>query len=951
MSIFSNIFGDGSSRFLASIKPLVGKINELEEKTKKLSDRELKNTAGDLRRRLKNEKSLDDLLPEVFARVREAAKRTLKQRHFDVQLLGGISLYKSKIIEMRTGEGKTLAATLPACLNAVNGKGVHIITVNDYLAARDAVWMGQIYHALGLSVGCLQHDTAYIYDPSWHVNKEEVEQKDQQRDEIGAFKVVHEFLRPVERKEVYRADILYGTNSEFGFDYLRDNLVFDIAQKVQRGHAYAIIDEVDSVLIDEARTPLIISQPDIEAAQRYQQFARLVADLKENEDYNVDEKMRTVILTDKGTSKVEESLGVKNLYGQKDVALIHHLESALKAKALYHRDRDYVIKKGEVIIVDEFTGRLLPGRRYSEGIHQAIEAKEGVPIQRESKTLATITIQNYFRMYKKLAGMTGTAKTSEEEFFKVYGVEVVTVPTHKPMIRDDKPDLIFRTAKGKWQALVKEIQQRHKRGQPVLLGTVSVEKNEFVSDILTKAGIPHRMLNAKHHEQEGEVIAQAGRKGAVTVATNMAGRGVDIILGGNPPSKKEQQEIKKLGGLHVIGTERHEARRIDDQLRGRAGRQGDPGSSQFFLSLEDDLMRIFAPERMKSLMERFQIPEDQPIEHSFVSKAIEQAQSKIEGFNFDIRKNLLRYDDIINTQRETIYRRRTEVLRIDKLWQEARKSKKTLDESQPGHQSLKELVLEFISQELEGMVTVHTQGDITSRWNVEELIEDTKALLGEIPDVRSRIEVIISKSIPQQERRADLVKFLLKHASALIGEKEKKMGEEMFHLGIKTFILRTIDFYWTGHLDHMAHLRESVRLRAYGQRDPFVEYTRESRSLFQDLLDTIRTSVVTAVLKMEGSDSAQSTEQKQEDSSSSSSQNLVFSHPQLSLSPAQGKGEPSRSGLAGSPEGEDKPKLPERGKLSFAKPITDTADPYSGVGRNDPCPCGSGKKFKKCHGK
>jgi len=656
-----------------NFEPLIKKINSLEPALEKLTEEELKKESEKLKKTFQEKGNLDEILPEAFALAREAAKRTLNQRHFDVQLIGGIVLHQGKIAEMLTGEGKTLAATAPVYLNALSGKGVHVNTVNDYLARRDAVWMGQIYYALGMSVGCLTHETAYLYDRTY--NKEisnfsrsagsrpagqfpiSNDDKDKERDTLGSFKVVQEFLRPVPRKEAYLADITYGTNHEFGFDYLRDNLAYRSEDQVQirvnprsnqreSAFYYAIIDEVDSILIDEARTPLIIAAPDTESSDYYRIFAKVVSRLSENEDYLVDEKLKTVSITDQGIDKVEKMLKIKNLYGPQNFRLVHYLEESLKAKALFHRDKQYVVKNGEIIIVDEFTGRLMYGQRYSAGLHQAIEAKEGVEVKQESRTFAQITIQNYFRLYEKIAGMTGTAQTSAEEFYKVYNLEVVSVPPNKPMIRKDYPDAIYKNLEAKYRAVVEGVRKRHLLGQPILLGTASITHNELVSSLLKQASIPYEVLNAKNHEREGAIIAQAGKLGAVTVATNMAGRGVDIILGGNPPELVEGQKVKELGGLHVIGTERHEARRIDNQLRGRGGRQGDPGSTQFFLSLEDDLLRIFGGEKIKSLMETFNLPEDQPIESSLVSRAVNEAQKKVEGFNFDLRKHLLEYDDV-----------------------------------------------------------------------------------------------------------------------------------------------------------------------------------------------------------------------------------------------------------------------------------------------------------------
>ncbi|HRR95102.1 MAG TPA: preprotein translocase subunit SecA, partial [Candidatus Paceibacterota bacterium] len=625
---------DPSQKFYNKNKKIIEEINNLEPELAKLSDFSLREKSLQLKEQIKSPKDLDNVLTLAFALVREAAKRTLKQRHYDVQLLGGLALHQGKIAEMKTGEGKTLAATLPVFLNALTQRGVHVVTVNDYLAKRDAVWMGQVYYLLGLSIGCIVQEEAFIYDPDYtKSNNLDVfnasnseENKDEKRDILGGFKVFYEYLRPVSRKEAYAADITYGTNNEFGFDYLRDNLVYDLSQKVQRGHYYAVVDEIDSILIDEARTPLIITMPDTEASESYKLFAKIVPNLQKDIDYQVDEKLKSVLILDEGVEKVEKFLGIKNLYSPENFRYVHYLEESLKAHALFRRDKDYIIKNGEVIIVDEFTGRLLFGRRYSGGLHQAIEAKEGVNIQQENRILASITFQNYFRMYEKLAGMTGTALTSAEEFDKVYKLDVEVIPTNKPMIRKDLPDLVYKTQEEKWKAIIEEIKKRNKTGQPLLIGTVSIENNERLSKLLLREGIPHNILNAKNHEKEGEIIAQAGKLGSVTVATNMAGRGVDIILGGNPPIKEEAEKIKELGGLCVIGTERHEARRIDNQLRGRAGRQGDPGSSQFFVSLEDDLMRIFGGDRIKNLMSTLNYPEGMPIQAKIISRAIESAQ-------------------------------------------------------------------------------------------------------------------------------------------------------------------------------------------------------------------------------------------------------------------------------------------------------------------------------------
>ncbi|HEY4510711.1 MAG TPA: preprotein translocase subunit SecA [Candidatus Paceibacterota bacterium] len=754
--MFSTILRAMGGGSLKKYKPIVGEINNFETALASLKAEDFPKKTNELKGRLQKGDELDLLLPEAFALVREAAKRTLGLRHYDVQLLGGIILHEGKIAEMKTGEGKTLVATLPVYLNALSGKGVHVVTVNDYLSRRDTVWMGQIYNSLGLSVGCINHDSSYLYDPG-HMSL------DKERDELGSFKVVHEFLRPVTRREAYHADITYGTNNEFGFDYLRDNLAYSEPQVVQRDYSYAIVDEIDSILIDEARTPLIISAPHAEPNDFYINFAKIAEHLKVGKDYTVDEKLKAISLTEDGIQTVEEILGVENIYTEKGIKYVHHLETAIRAKALFHKDKEYVTKNGEVIIVDEFTGRLMPGRRWSEGLHQAIEAKEGVRIQEESRTFASITFQNYFRMYTKLAGMTGTALTSAEEFHKVYKLETIPIPTAKPLVRKDLQDFIFQTKEGKFKAVARKVKELHEKGQPVLVGTVSIERNEYLSSLLKREGISHTVLNAKNHEQEGEIIAQAGRKGNVTIATNMAGRGVDIVLGGNPPKPEEREEVLKTGGLFVLGTERHEARRIDNQLRGRSGRQGDPGATQFFVSLEDDLMRIFGSDRIKNMMGRFGIPEDEPIENKMISSAIESAQGKIEGFNFDSRKHLLEYDDVINQQRKKIYTRRRGILFGDN---------------------------EYIKEELYNVFK-------SSGVGVEEL----------------------------DKRRGEL-------------------GEEKFSVKERALMLQVIDGLWVDHLEMMDYMRSSVRLRAYGQRDPLVEYKNEGIRLFRELEESIRSTII-----------------------------------------------------------------------------------------------------------
>jgi len=660
MALFNRIFGDASSRFIKDTDKIVAKINALEADVARLPDEEFPNKTQEFKDRLLKNKILDDILPEAFALVREAQKRTLGIRLYDVQLIGGIALHGGKIAEMKTGEGKTNVATLPLYLNALSGLGTHLITVNDYLARRDAVLMGQVYNFLGFSVGVINsQNVSYLYDPK-HT------EEDKERDTVGEFKIVYDFLKPCSRKDAYAADITYGTNHEYGFDYLRDNLATSVNNLVQREHYFAIVDEVDSILIDEARTPLIISSPSGDSEDFYVKFNQIAKQLKRDTDYEVDEKLKAITLTDVGINKAEGLLGVENIYTEKGIKYVHHLETAVKAQAVFERDRDYVVKEDEVVIVDPFTGRLQPGRRWSEGIHQAIEAKEGVKIEKETRSSGSITFQNYFRFYKKLSGMTGTAETSSEEFLKVYGLDVLVIPTNRLVVRQDYSDLIFQTEKGKFQAIAKKVKELNQSGQPVLIGTISIEKNELLSVYLKQEGVRHIILNAKNHEREGEIIAQAGKRGAVTIATNMAGRGIDIKLGGNPIIKEEYEFVKSVGGLFVLGTERHEARRIDNQLRGRSGRQGDPGETQFYVSLEDDLMRIFGSDRIKTMMGRFGIPEDQPIENRFISRSLEGAQAKIEGFHFDARKNTLEYDDVMNHQRKIIYERRQKMMQADK---------------------------------------------------------------------------------------------------------------------------------------------------------------------------------------------------------------------------------------------------------------------------------------------
>lgn len=887
MSFLSTIFGDANGRYIKSLEPIVERINELEKEYKDFSDEQLKAKTGEFKDRLSNDGSLDDILPEAFAAVREASKRTLGQRHFDVQLMGGIVLHQGKIAEMRTGEGKTLVATLPAYLNALTGKGVHLVTVNDYLARRDAAWMGQIYNSLGISVGCINHDGSYLYD-STHQKKNDP--LDKQEDVTGSFHVVHEFLRPVTKKEAYNADITYGTNNEYGFDYLRDNMAYSPEQMSQRQGLFnfAIVDEVDSILIDEARTPLIISAPDSDSTELYKTFSKVVPRLIENEDYNVDEKLKAISITEAGIEKVEKILGLSNIYNEGGVRHVHHLEQALKAQILFKRDRDYVVKDGEVIIVDEFTGRLMPGRRWSEGLHQAVEAKEGVSVQKESRTLATITFQNYFRLYKKLSGMTGTARTSAEEFHKVYNIEVISVPTNKQAIRQDLADRIYKTEMGKFKAVAREAKERHEKGQPVLIGTVSIQKNELMSKLLEREGVEHRVLNAKQHEKEAELHAQAGRFGAVTVATNMAGRGVDIILGGNPQDPEEARKVRDLGGLHVIGTERHEARRIDDQLRGRAGRQGDQGSSQFFVSTEDDVIRVFGGDRLKNMMETLGIGEEDMIENKFISRAIEQAQSRIEGHNFDIRKYVLEYDDVMNKHREAIYRLRREIL---------------------FSKDMKETVLGYVLSVVNQIVTMHAPEDEMAEWNLEEISESIKTLIGRDSSLHSDLLEIGGKRDFHK-----LSEFIFDYVTKAYEAREKEIGPEMMRQLEKAVLLRTIDELWMDHIEEMEHLRDSVRLRAYGQRDPLIEYKIEGQKMFEKLQDTVKGQVANLIFKVS-----------------------------FIQQPKQVKMEERRPDIV-----QDEHSHQAQINEPSHRPASQNEHPE--IGRNDPCWCGSGKKYKKCHG-
>jgi len=862
---------DSNEKELKRLQPIVNRINELGPEFERLSDDALRARTDEFKSRLKAGSLLDELLPEAFAAVREAARRTINQRHFDVQLLGGIVLHQGKIAEMKTGEGKTLVATLPLYLNSLTGQGCHLATVNDYLARRDPYWMSPIYHALGVSVASIypqqspdEQSPARIYDPDY---------------DSGDSRWCH--FRPISRREAYQADIIYGTSSEFGFDYLRDNMVVELSRYVQRQLNYAIVDEVDNLLIDEARTPLIISGPAEEAGQKYQIFARLVPRLRQDEDYAVDEKTRTANLTDAGISNMERMLKREgllkspNLYDPANYALTRHLDNALKAHALFKRDRDYVVKDGQVIIVDEFTGRLMFGRRYSEGLHQSIEAKEHVRVQQESRTFATVTIQNYFRMYEKLGGMTGTAATEAEEFHKIYNLEVVIIPTHKPMIREDFPDQIYKDEDAKFKAVVREVEELHRQGQPVLIGTVSIEKSEYLSDRLKRKGIPYQVLNAKNHEKEADIIAQAGRPGTVTVATNMAGRGVDIILGGNPEGRdenewqEEHERIVRSGGLHIIGTERHEARRIDNQLRGRAGRQGDPGSTRFYASLEDDLVRQFGGDRIKSFMSWAGLDENTPIENKLVNKSIENAQVRVEGHHFDMRKHLVEYDDVVNKQRELIYAERKKIL---------------------SGADLKANILSMVAEEIQAMAASHAGNGHGVDRDLEGLISDVSTIFPLPPPVNA---TALSQLKPEQ-----IEERLTGEAKALYEEREKELDPDNMRMLERLVMLRTIDSLWIEHLTNMEDMRQQAGWQSLRQVQPVDAYKREGYKQFQVLLSTIQHDVAHTIYHV----------------------NIVRKEAPQRVPTQAGGG--------------------KKVKVSGKK-----------IGRNDLCPCGSGKKYKHCCGR
>jgi len=872
VSVLQKVLGDPNGKALKKLSPVVGEINELEPEFQNMTDEELQALTEEFRSRLAEGEDLDEIVAEAFAAVRETAIRRLKQRHYDVQLIGGAVLHRGQIAEMKTGEGKTLVATLAVYVNALGGRGVHVVTVNDYLARRDPVWMGPVYRALGLTVGCLQHDASYIYDP-----------------EVTEAPDGMEFLRPVSRPEAYRADITYGTNNEFGFDYLRDNMALDEANRVQRDLNYAIVDEVDNILIDEARTPLIISGPADEPVQLYQSFAKLVTRLDDETDFTIDDRTKAIALTQDGIAKMEKWTNTANLYDPENFHQVHYMENALTAEITKLRDKDYVVKDGEVIIVDEFTGRLQPGRRWSDGLHQAVEAKEGVKIQRESITYATITLQNYFRLYEKLAGMTGTAMTESDEFYKIYGLEAVAVPTNLPLGRTDSSDLVFQTENAKWNVVTEDIADLHDQNQPVLIGTTSVEDSEYLSDRLKKRGVPHQVLNAKNHEHEATIVAQAGRLGAVTVSTNMAGRGTDIVLGGSDTNrdgwKVEHEKVVELGGLHVIGTEHHDARRIDNQLRGRAGRQGDPGSSRFYVSLEDELMQRFGGDRIKAVMSWTGLDEETPVENRMITKSIGSAQVKVEGYHFDMRKHLLEYDDVLNKQREVIYQDRHEAL---------------------SSESLKTKFIEMMRREFADAADHHLPGKHVDNWNPAGLIDEIRSICPLPPELSTEEQIY-------DWERSQITEILDDFAETVYEAREQELGEEQMRTVERLLLLRAIDTHWVQHLTSMENLRTGVGLQAYGQRDPLVVYRSEGHKMFGNLQVGIETEVIHAVF-----------------------------HASLTEQPPQGS-----------------QRRPSAARATQDSPMKAVVDANRGsamvgggkkVGRNALCPCGSGRKYKRCHG-
>jgi len=897
--VVKKVVGSKNERDLRKIQPLVERINSLEPQIYPLSDQRLAAKTGELKERVERGEPLDDLLPEAFAVVREVGRRTLGERPFDVQLIGGIVLHEGKIAEMATGEGKTLVSTLPAFLNALPGKGVHIVTVNDYLAKRDSEWMGVIYRFLGLSVGVILHD-----------------------------------MDDSARRQAYGSDITYGTNNEFGFDYLRDNMKFSLDDYVQRELHYGVVDEVDSILIDEARTPLIISGPAEESTDKYYKINRISPQLRKERDYTLDEKSNTAALTEEGVARVEKLLKVENLYDPRQIDTLHHVNQALRAHTLFKRDVDYVVKDGQVIIVDEFTGRLMPGRRWSDGLHQAVEAKEGVRIESENQTLATITFQNYFRMYEKLAGMTGTADTEAAEFKKIYNLDVMVIPTNRPLIRTNYPDAIYKTEREKFNAVAREIRELYEIGRPVLVGTISIDKSERLSRLLKKQGIPHHMLNAKHHEKEAEIIAQAGRFKGVTISTNMAGRGTDIILGGNPKmialqkegkeadetdleaayqkalaiTSEEKEKVIKTGGLHVVGTERHESRRIDNQLRGRSGRQGDPGSSRFYLSLEDDLLRIFGSERIAGIMDRLGVEEDQPIEHSLVSKAIENAQGRVEGHNFEIRKQLIEYDDVMNQQREVVYSQRKEILQGERL---------------------QEIVQDIVEEVREGIVDEYTdEKRYPDEWDIQGLQEAFQQSFS----FPLELEQENVEGMQQEDLRASVIE----KARTFYAEKEKAFGEAVMRDLERFILLQTLDSHWKDHLLNIDHLKEGIGLRGYAQKNPLLEYKREGYELFIDMLSSVREDAVRKLFAV----------QLAEEEEVPTLQEALGSRMFLIKG---GLGAPPVPPPVSSPQSSP-PEMAMRAEAEPPHPMPVRREGKK-VGRNDPCPCGSGKKYKKCCGR
>ena len=992
------MFGDSNERTLKELRLIVDEINKLEPGFAKLESGKLKVESEKFKEKLKDlegeelKKKLDEILPQAFAIVREAAKRVLGQRHYDVQLIGGMVLHQGRIGEMKTGEGKTLVATLPLYLNALAGRGAHLITVNDYLAQVGAGWMAPVYHFLGLSTGVIIHETGLLYDPEYT--------DDSQYDN----RLKH--FRPVERAQAYGADITYGTNNEFGFDYLRDNMVQNLEQMAQRDLHYAIVDEIDSILIDEARTPLIISAPAEESTDKYNQFAQLVKRLKENKssspqadsklinlgqkdqeepdngDYNVDEKMKAATLTDSGIRKMEKWLGVENIYTERGIREVHHIEQALKAHALFKLDRDYVVKDGEVIIVDEFTGRLMHGRRYSEGLHQAIEAQEGATIQRESQTLATITFQNFFRMYEKLSGMTGTAVTEAEEFAKIYNLETVIVPTHRDLIRKDNNDLIYRTEEGKYKAVIEEVKKRSQQGQPVLVGTISIEKNEMLLNMMERAGLRPQVLNAKNHLKEARIISDAGKPGTITLATNMAGRGVDIMLGGQTPAKdspeykeweKEHEKVIASGGLFMIGTERHEARRIDNQLRGRAGRQGDAGESRFYVSMDDDLMRIFGGDRMKNIMTTLKVPEDMPIENKFISKSIESAQMKVEGNNFDIRKHLVEYDDVINKHREAIYGKRKQILKIasaviaSQLPTESETDEAIPSSTDEGLKTgslrppasrtsrddtkiLSDIILEDVENEIEQVVSFHTAAEQAKDWNLEEIYQVCSTIF----PVNEKLKTDLSEFTKNDNHKLDKAMArtaIIEHLNSLAQKKYKEIEDKAAQMDVnwleleKAVLLRSIDTLWIEHLEAMSSVRQGIGLRGYGQRDPLVEYKKEAYRLYNELNSYIQKEVVYSIFKV---GAIQTAEKSIFNAPSISDRATNFSAPAKVMDNKTASFSGFKQAGNASPMTAEAKSRDETGDKVREKPKNAAGQK---IGRNDPCPCGSGKKYKKCCGK